>query len=274
MTRYVVLRDDDTNALTPAACLERLYAAALQAGTPISLAVVPAVTTRAVTPAGGAEGFLWHPAPVGPARCASIADEGGAVVAWLRDRPLVEVVQHGFCHELFELDRGDRGDIGRRLDDGARLLRDAGLSPAPAFVAPYDRMSRAAFQEVGRRFSLISTGWFEARRMPITWWPAFAHRRLVRRPHWRVGGVTLLSHPGCILSRNRPVAGMVDAVRSAVRAQRLTVLVTHWWEYFPDGQPDEALLAALHETLEWIERDPDVRVVSFRDVAAGRVPLD
>lgn len=272
MTRYVVWRDDDTNSLTPFACLDRLYGPALQAGAPISLAVIPAVTTRAVAMDGAPEGFLWGDA--GAARLASMDEEGAELVAWLRERPLVEVVQHGWCHELFELDRDDRADIGRRLDQGARVLRAAGLSPSPAFVAPYDRLSRAAFEEVGRRFPLISTGWFEARRVPLAWWPAFARRRLLGRSHWRARGVTLLSHPGCILSRDRPAVGMLDAVRAAVRSAGLTVLVTHWWEFFRDGQPDEAYIGVLHETLDWLARDPDVRVVSFADVAAGRVPLD
>lgn len=271
MTRWVVVRDDDTNAFTPPACLELLYGPALQAGTPVSLAVIPAVTTGAVTASGAPEGFLWG--HEGAARLAPVG-EAGELVAWLRERPLVEVVQHGYCHEPFELNSRDRADVARRLDAGGQALREAGLTPSPAFVAPYDRLSRVAFEEVGRRFSLVSTGWFEAGRVPTAWWPAYLRMRVARRAHWRTGGVTLLSHPGCLLSRDRPTAGMMDSVRAAVRARRLTVLVTHWWEYFRDGEPDLGLVATLHEALDWLARDPDVRAVSFTEVAAGRVPLE
>ena len=42
--RYVILRDDDTNALTPVACLERLYRPFLDRGLPVSLAAIPEVS--------------------------------------------------------------------------------------------------------------------------------------------------------------------------------------------------------------------------------------
>src|SRR5947207_294915 len=56
--RYVILRDDDTNALTPVDCLERLYRPFLDHGLPVNLAVIPDVATDATTPDGRREGFL------------------------------------------------------------------------------------------------------------------------------------------------------------------------------------------------------------------------
>src|SRR5436190_17389012 len=56
--RYVILRDDDTNALTPVDCLERLYRPFLDRGFPVNLAVIPEVRTDAVGPDGRREGFL------------------------------------------------------------------------------------------------------------------------------------------------------------------------------------------------------------------------
>lgn len=267
--RWVVLRDDDTNATTPVACLERLFAPALRAGLPVCLATIPSVTTRARTIGGDREGFLW-----GPDRPEGVLPIGEApeLCGWLRAHPLLRVVQHGTTHELFELDRSDRADVARRLDEGARLLRAAGLAPAAGFVAPYDRLSRVAYEEVARRHRLISTGWFELGRMPPSWWGGWLARRLTGAAHWHHGGVTLLSHPGCLFAPSRPRAGMAQAVRAAVRG-RLTVLVTHWWEFFPGGEPDEALIGALHETIDWLATDPDVRVVGFDEVAECRVPL-
>jgi hypothetical protein len=67
---------------------------------------------------------------------------------------------------------------------------------------------------------------------------------------------------------------MLAAVRLAVESRAVTVLVTHWWEYFRDGTPDEPFIAVLHEVAAWLASRPDIRVVSFRDVAEGRVALN
>ena len=57
--RYVILRDDDTNALTPVDCLERLYRPFLDHGLPVNLAVIPNVATDTTQPDGKLEGFLF-----------------------------------------------------------------------------------------------------------------------------------------------------------------------------------------------------------------------
>ena len=56
--RYVIIRDDDTNALTPIECLERLYRPFLDCGLPVNLAVIPDVSTEAKMSDGRPEGFL------------------------------------------------------------------------------------------------------------------------------------------------------------------------------------------------------------------------
>src|SRR5438045_8606691 len=55
---YVVLRDDDTNALTPVECLDRLYRPFLERDLPVNLAVIPEVSTNARMADGAPEGFL------------------------------------------------------------------------------------------------------------------------------------------------------------------------------------------------------------------------
>jgi len=66
---------------------------------------------------------------------------------------------------------------------------------------------------------------------------------------------------------------MLPSVRHAVEGATLTVLVVHWWEFFRDGVPDEGLIGVLHEVAGWLAGRPDIRVVSFADVAAGAIPL-
>jgi hypothetical protein len=268
---YVILRDDDTCAFTPPHRLDRLYRPFLERGMPVNLAVIPEVRTDVRTPDGRLEGFLT--AGTGPAGPLAPIGESRELVAYLQGEAGYQVVQHGCHHDYFEFGGTDRAELARRLDRGAEALRAAGFARPAAFVAPYDRLSRGAFLEVAKRFAVISTGWFEAGRVPLRWWETYAWKKLRRTPHWRAGRTTLLSHPGCLLSYHRPSADIPASIHRAVRGATLTVLVTHWWEYFRGGVPDEALIGRLHETADWLATQSDVRVVSFWDVADGKVLL-
>ncbi|MDO8541521.1 MAG: DUF2334 domain-containing protein [Opitutaceae bacterium] len=268
----VILRDDDTCAFTPRACLEKLYRPFLERGFPVNLAVIPEVRTDARSPDGHREGFLT--AGVGPRGPLAPIAGNRELVEYLHGEQGYQVLQHGCHHDTFEFGGSDRADLARRLDQGARCLRDAGFGRPATFVAPYDRMSRAAYLEIAERFEVISTGWFEAGRIPLRWWPGYVVKKIRRVPHWQTGPTALLSHPGCLLSYQRPLPEMFASVRRSVESRSLTVLVTHWWEYFRDGTADEKLIGVLHEVAEWLASRPDIRVVSFRDVANGRVPLN
>jgi hypothetical protein len=220
---------------------------------------------------GRLEGFLTAgPGPHIPVAPIGLARE---LVDYIRAEPGYHIAQHGCHHDALEFGGPSRGELARLLDRGAGVLREAGFEIPSAFVAPYDRLSRAAFVEAAARFDVISTGWFEARRVPLRWGPEYALKKLSDRPHWRAGGACLLSHPGCLLSFHRPRAGMLPSVRHAVERATLTVLVLHWWEFFRDGAPDDELIGILHEVADWLAGCPDIRVVSFADVARGKVPL-
>ena len=265
--RYVILRDDDTNAFTPVECLERLYRPFLDRGMPVNLAVIPNVRTDAVRPDGLPERFLFARNGFGdPARAI-----GGnqTLVRYLLNHPGFRVAQHGYDHSPFEFESGNAGAIRDRLERGTRLLVDAGFPRPRTFVAPYDTFSRLSLAEAARRFEVISTGWFELERLPVAWWPKYALKKITRAPHWRVGQTSLLSHPGCLLSRNRPYATMRAEVVKAVSRSALTVLVTHWWEYYYEGLPDEPFIEVLHDTAAWLAKQADVKVISFDELASG-----
>jgi hypothetical protein len=100
--------------------------------------------------------------------------------------------QRGLHHSVFEFDSPNGEDICRRLDQGTRLLVEAGFPQPTTFVAPYDRLSRASLRQVATRFRVLSTGWFERRRLPVSWWPAYALKKFFRREHWRIGRTLLL----------------------------------------------------------------------------------
>jgi hypothetical protein len=265
--RYVILRDDDTNALTPVDCLETLYRPFLSRGLPVNLAVIPEVRMDARQPDGLGEGFLWgrNDAPSGTV---SIS-ENDELVAYLHANPGYHVVQHGCHHDCCEFDDRDRAEIIRRLARGALRLSEAGFHRPSAFVAPHDKLSPVSVEEVVRRFGVLSTGWFEWRRLPPAWWPHYALKKLRRRPHWRIGRTLLLSHPGCLLSYLRPFDTMLDSIKQVIEKQPLTVLVTHWWEYFRNGEPDQNFIEILHRLADYLATQPDLCVIAFDDLAVG-----
>ena len=265
---YVILRDDDTNALTPVECLEQLYRPFLDRGLPVNLAAIPKVRTDTLSTDGTLEKYLF-------AKCADTPPElpvasNDKLVRYLHGNPGFHVLQHGCDHSLFEFGSDQRTDIANRLDQGAEALVAAGFRVPQTFVAPYDRFSRVSLSQVAKRFRVISAGWFELRRLPFAWWPQYAIRKMLKRSHWRIGRTILLTHPGCLLSYRRPYATMLESVKKQVESRRLTVLVTHWWEYFRDKNPDTALLGILHATAEWLAGNPDVRVISFDDLTCGQ----
>jgi uncharacterized protein DUF2334 len=265
--RQVILRDDDTNALTPIECLEQLYRPFLDRGLPVNLATIPEVSTSVTFPDGRPEGYLWNQSKPMPGTLPIGCNQ--KLTRYLLDNPGYHIVQHGLHHDYFEFDRDDRQEICRRLERGTELLRDAGFPHPAAFVAPYDKFSRVSLAETAKRFPVVSSGWYERCRLPISWLPKYVLKKLFRTPHWRMRNVALLSHPGCLLSCHRPRETMLSEVKRAVQRSQLTVLVTHWWEYFRVCQPDEVFIRQLHETAAYLANDPEIRVISFGDLVSG-----
>ena len=167
-----------------------------------------------------------------------------------------------------------RAVLVRQADDRFDGRGKTLILPHGRFTAPHDKLSRLSYRQVARRYRVLSTGWFELRRLPMTWWPKYLLKRARQRPHWRVGDTALLSHPGCLLSCHRNYDTMLTDIISSIHSRRLTVLVTHWWEYFRGGKPDGRFIHFLHETADYLAKREDIRVVSFADLARGAVPLN
>src|SRR6266404_1622455 len=132
--RYVILRDDDTNALTPVECLETLYRPFLDRGLPVNLSVIPEVRVNVTLPDGRPEGFLMgrpggnETKPIG---------QNPKLVRYLQKNPGYHVVQHGCHHDYFEFAGQERGAMAQRIEHGTRRLLEAGFPRPQAFVAPY-----------------------------------------------------------------------------------------------------------------------------------------
>src|SRR5688572_8751731 len=107
--RLILLRDDDTNALTPIECLETLYRPFLARGLPVNLATIPEVRVDARTPDGSREGFVpaQHSGSLETVPLAA----NRALTSYLHANPRLHVVQHGCYHDRFEFERSDRVEI-------------------------------------------------------------------------------------------------------------------------------------------------------------------
>ena len=233
--RYVILRDDDTCSLTPPAYLETLYRPWLERNFPVNLAVIPNVKTSATWRDGSPEGFLVAKQGELPANLP--IGEATELLAYLKANPLFKPVLHGYEHDYLEFTRTDPAELERRITHGFQLFSEAGLPRPTTFVAPYDQLSTNALRLMLKHLRILSTGWYSLRNLPVSWWPGYFHKKLSKKPHWKVGQLKLLSHPGCLLSHKRNLDTMLETIRRAVAGSELTVLVTHWWEYFPNNRP-------------------------------------
>ncbi len=274
--KYVILRDDDTNALTPIDLLERLYRPFLDKGLAVNLATIPNVNTNALKADGKPELFLIGKTGPTPAYLPIGCNQ--KLVEYLKTNPEYKIIQHGCAHEFVnretEFEITDRKDIARRLDEGMKFLQQAGFEKPTAFVAPYDQLSTESLEEVSRRFKVLSTGWYELRKLPTSWIPNYAVKKILKRPHWTANGTILLTHPGCHLSYQRSYPQILDRIKESIDGQQVTVLVTHWWEYFRDQTPDLPFISVLHETAAYLASRKDVQVISFNDLTTNKISLN
>src|SRR5438552_13995782 len=100
--RYVIVRDDDTNAFTPVECLERLYRPFLDRGLPVNLATIPHVATQTKLPDGRPEGFLCY--RNGATQPSVHIGANQNLVQYLRANPGFHIVQHGLHHDYLEFE--------------------------------------------------------------------------------------------------------------------------------------------------------------------------
>src|SRR3954463_3249029 len=91
--RCVILRDDDTNALTPIECLEQMYRPFLDRGLPVNLATIPNVRPDPLSTDGAIEGFLFARNGKTPSTIPLASNP--ALVGYLRNNSGFHLLQHG-----------------------------------------------------------------------------------------------------------------------------------------------------------------------------------
>ncbi|MDQ6632722.1 MAG: DUF2334 domain-containing protein [Verrucomicrobiota bacterium] len=270
--KYVILRDDDTNAFTPVEYLERLFRPFLNRGMPVNLATIPNVTRHAQEADGRPEQFLM--AANNKTEENTPIARNHKLVTYLKENSGFHILQHGYQHSYFEFDQNNRRDLINCLEKGTELLMEAGFPKPVTFVAPYDQLSKTSLVEVAKRFRVLSTGWFQLNKLPLSWWPQYVLKKKRKTPHWRIGSTLLLSHPGCLLSCHKPFDTMLNQIKQSIDSRRLTVLVSHWWEYFRDNTPNEEHIGVLHEVAAYLASRNDLQVISFDDLAREKISLN
>jgi len=63
---------------------------------------------------------------------------------------------------------------------------------------------------------------------------------------------------------------MMNEIVRQISSRKVTVLVTHWWEYFRNGKVDDRFISVLHETASYFAQHPEFKVISFAELA--RIP--
>jgi hypothetical protein len=242
----VLVRDDDANATTPPERLERTYAPLLDAGVPVSFAVIPAVALDTLAPDAQRERFIDPDAERTDRELALTSD--AALARWLRAHEgQVGALVHGLSHRRR---RGgtEMGSLG--FDESAQLL-EAGLAimtealhAAPiGFVPPWDVLSAGALRAVAACFDLVSMGWVDRARLPPSAWPAHALERLGGREALRVGRTWLLRHRGGLIRATTPPQQVGTILASLARGADVAVVVLHHWMFWSGPQPHPAIVA-------------------------------
>lgn len=249
MTTFLV-RDDDPNATTDPAMIERTYAPLLDAGVPIVFATIPEVRLDTRAPDGSRERFLHPDSPDSSACQRMTADSPFA--AWLRAHAAqVDVFLHGLSHERVrggtEFGALTQAEALDRLDEGLRVLAGAIDRRPLGFVAPWDALSAGSLRACARRFDLVSTGWVDRKRLPVSAWPAHAVERLTRREALRVGRTWLVRHRGGKINGDTRAEDVPAIVDSLGRGADVAVIVLHHWMF--SAQDPHPAVVALARTL-------------------------
>lgn len=269
--KYVILRDDDANATTPISKLEPLYRPFLERCLPVHLAIIPSVRMNVHRRDGFREGFLHGPA-IEDAQERPIEDNPD-LLDYLRHNPFYVPIVHGFNHAFvdgnFEFNRDEPKDIAKRLDAGLAIFESAGLGRPKTFVAPQDQCSRSSVVEITKRFRVLSLQYLNRHRLPRRYWPAYLWRKSMKsHRHFHLGSSTILTHPGCLLSAEKPIHNIFDNLRRSLENDEVTVIVSHHWEYFyPNGNLNAALVDVLHAFADYLAAAPDVQVIRMDEAS-------
>ena len=198
----------------------------------------------------------------GATQCFSILGNS-ELCAFLDDKAaagLAEICLHGCTHEFYEFISHDRAPIRRKLDEGMSILKRA--IPAASirtFIAPYDRMSPVALEE------LVAWG-FHICTMSLNLAPA------PMLPQIAGSGAAAINAKQMLyvcdeysFTHTRPAEESLALARVALAENALTILGNHYWMFFHPwrAQPNASNYAAWNALLDHLLSGEGHRVTGF-----------
>ena len=269
----IIFRDDDTSYFTPPQRLEAIYGRVWEAGLPVCLAVIPMVyaDTRVYWTDGNPHDPSIPPAFRGRDECFSILDNP-ALCDFLNAKAaagLAEICLHGYMHNFYEFITHDRALIRRRLERGLALLKQAfPAADVRTFIAPYDRLSPAAIEE------LIAAGFHISTRSlnlaPVPALPQIAGHGAAAI----TTGQTLFVCDDYIFNHKRDPAQSLSIARATLAAHDLSIICNHYWMFYHPWRdhPNPAAYAAWQSLLDDVLLGSEThRVTTFDRFARGNL---
>ncbi len=227
----IIFRDDDTSYFTPPQRLEAIYGRLWEAGLPVCLAVIPMVyaDTRVYWTDGNPHDPSIPPPFRGRDQCFSILDnpELGDFLNEKAAAGLAEICLHGYTHVFYEFTTHDRALIRRKLERGLALLNQAfPAANVRTFIAPYDRLSPAAMEELIAAGFHISTQSLNLAPLPAL--PQLAGQGAAAMR----GGQTLFVCDDYLFTYKRDPAQSLVRARAAMAGNELTIICNHYWMFY------------------------------------------
>ena len=266
----IIFRDDDTSYFTPPQRLEAIYGRVWEAGLPICLAVIPMVygDIRVYWNDGNPHDPSLPPDFRGRDECFSILDNpdlcdylNGKVAAGL-----VEICLHGYTHFFYEFISHDRALIRRKLDQGLAVLKQAfPAAEVRTFIAPYDRMSPIAIDELITRDLHISTQSLNLAALP-------ALPQIVGHGAAPIqGGQMLFVCDEYIFTYKHDPDQSLRMARAALAGNELTIFCNHYWMFYHPwrAHPNARDYAAWNTVLDDVLGNEKYKVTTFDGFAAN-----
>ena len=267
----IIVRDDDTSYFTAPGRLEAIYGRMWAAGLPVCLAVIPKIygDIRVYWSDGNPHDPALHPSFRGRDECFSILGNP-ELCAFLDEKAaagLAEICLHGCTHEFYEFISHDRELIRRKLDEGMSILQRAFPSASiGTFIAPYDRMSPIALEElIARGFHICTMSLNLAPAPALPQISGHAAAAINERQRLYVCDEYLFTH-------QRAAEESLLRARSALKENALTIISNHYWMFYHPWRdsPDAGRLSAWNDLLDDVLDKDEFEITGFADEARGK----
>ena len=232
----IIFRDDDTSYFTRPQQLEAVYGRLWRAGLPVCLGVVPMVygDIRVYWTAGNPHDPSIPPQHRGKDEFFSILDNP-ELCRFLNDKAaagLVEICLHGYSHIFYEFITHQPSVIRGKLTQGLAILKQAfPAAPIRTFIAPYDRLSPTAIDELIRGgFHIVAQS---DNLAPLPSLPQLrGHQAAAIRP-----GQMLYVCDEYLFSHKVKPSKSLRRARKAIAGNDLTIVSNHYWMFFHPWRP-------------------------------------